>query len=257
MQTCLIISTFNWPEALQACLASAIRQSVSADEILIVDDGSSSSTRALVSCYNKRYPEQTIKYCWQPDRGFRLSRSRNLGILKTTCENIIFVDGDCILPRWFIKNYRELITPGSVVAGGRRLLSDAVSAKVLNNGRPLKLLFFHYKFLNLRLSWIRNVLRLNWDDVRGCNFGLTKTDLLDIWGFDEAFQGWGREDSDCIIRLINAGGRVLSGRLSVCVNHLFHIENAVGSGGMNEDWFQRKVSDPHHTLPRKSMLEWL
>ncbi|HIY76621.1 MAG TPA: glycosyltransferase, partial [Candidatus Sphingobacterium stercorigallinarum] len=36
----LLISTYNWPEALNLCLKSVMRQSVLPAEVLIADDGS-------------------------------------------------------------------------------------------------------------------------------------------------------------------------------------------------------------------------
>ncbi len=44
-------------------------------------------------------------------------------------------------------------------------------------------------------------------------------------GFDEAFTGWGFEDSDFAIRLIRAGTRIKDGRFAVPVLHLWHKEN--------------------------------
>ena len=43
-------------------------------------------------------------------------------------------------------------------------------------------------------------------------------------GFDAAFKGWGREDSDIFIRLIRAGVRRKDGRFATGVLHLWHRE---------------------------------
>lgn len=39
-KTSLVISTYNWPEALELCLKSSLRQTVAPAEILVADDGS-------------------------------------------------------------------------------------------------------------------------------------------------------------------------------------------------------------------------
>ena len=43
-------------------------------------------------------------------------------------------------------------------------------------------------------------------------------------GFDASFSGWGREDSDLLIRLLHAGVRRKDGRFATGVVHLWHPE---------------------------------
>src|SRR6056300_334152 len=98
MNTSLIITTYNWPEALELVLLSALRQSVLPNEIIIADDGSTKATERLISKIAGKSPIPII-HSWHEDKGFRLSRSRNLAIAKTSCEYIICTDGDLILHR--------------------------------------------------------------------------------------------------------------------------------------------------------------
>ena len=42
MKTALLVSTYNWPEALSLIFKSLENQSVAPDEVLIADDGSAS-----------------------------------------------------------------------------------------------------------------------------------------------------------------------------------------------------------------------
>ena len=51
-----------------------------------------------------------------------------------------------------------------------------------------------------------------------------RDDLDAVDGFDAAFTGWGREDSDIFIRLIRAGMRRKDGRFATGVLHLWHRE---------------------------------
>ena len=53
-----------------------------------------------------------------------------------------------------------------------------------------------------------------------------RADFERINGFEEHICGWGFEDSDLAIRLINAGVRVKSGRFATAVLHLWHQERA-------------------------------
>tara|TARA_Y100000588_G_scaffold303081_1_gene325506 strand:- start:1855 stop:2139 length:285 start_codon:yes stop_codon:yes gene_type:complete len=60
----------------------------------------------------------------------------------------------------------------------------------------------------------------------GCNLGIWRDDLFAVNGFDEAFEGWGREDSDLGARLYNFGlkRKMVYGR--AVVYHLNHPENS-------------------------------
>ena len=59
--------------------------------------------------------------------------------------------------------------------------------------------------------------------IRGCHLSLPTQALLKINGFDESFEGWGREDSDLAARLLHAGYHRKSLR-GWPVLHLWHEE---------------------------------
>jgi hypothetical protein len=58
--------------------------------------------------------------------------------------------------------------------------------------------------------------------IRGCNLGIWRADLIRVNGYNEAFEGWGREDSELAVRLMNSGvlRRDVRGRC-LCY-HLWH-----------------------------------
>ena len=70
----LLISTYNWEDALRLCLLSASIQTVSPDEIVIADDGSREDTRKLIDDF-RVVLKVPIVHIWQEDKGFR-----NIGI---------------------------------------------------------------------------------------------------------------------------------------------------------------------------------
>ena len=41
--------------------------------------------------------------------------------------------------------------------------------------------------------------------IRGCNLGIWRDDLVRVNGYNEDFVGWGREDSELAVRLMNTG----------------------------------------------------
>ena len=53
-----------------------------------------------------------------------------------------------------------------------------------------------------------------------------RKDCLNINGFNNDFEGWGREDSEFIVRLINNGINRKNIRFSAIQFHLWHNENS-------------------------------
>ena len=96
MKTALLIPTYNWPEALELVLKSALLQTRLPNEIIIADDGSNDKTKSLIEQFNQK-SKISIHHIWQEDDGFRKSKILNKAIATATADYIIQVDGDCIL----------------------------------------------------------------------------------------------------------------------------------------------------------------
>ena len=111
MLVSLLISTYNWKEALSLCLYSAFAQTVKPAEILIADDGSREDTRQLIDEMRAK-TDIPIVHVWHEDKGFRLSAIRNRSIEKAKGDYIIQIDGDIILDRHFIADHLELAEKG-------------------------------------------------------------------------------------------------------------------------------------------------
>ena len=54
MTTALLISTYNWPQALELVLQSLSNQSQLPERVLIADDGSAAETRALIQQFAQK-----------------------------------------------------------------------------------------------------------------------------------------------------------------------------------------------------------
>ena len=104
MQASLILTTYNWKEALFLSLQSALAQSLPPAQILIADDGSREDTAIMIEEIAKTSPIPLI-HVWQEDQGFRLSKIRNEAIKKATTEYIIVSDGDMILHPLFVRDH--------------------------------------------------------------------------------------------------------------------------------------------------------
>ena len=128
MKTALLVSTYNWPDALHVVLKSLKNQTVSPQEVLIADDGSREETKNLIHRYQIELTFE-LKHIWQEDKGFRKSAILNKAVAATDADYIIQIDGDCIMHPHFIEDHlaaakREVYLFGSRV----NILPNAVSA---------------------------------------------------------------------------------------------------------------------------------
>lgn len=87
MDISVIIPTHNREQLLPRALDSVLNQTLPPKEVIVVDDGSTDGTRALLS---EQYPQ--CIYLQQPNRG--VSSARNRGIETATGEWIAFLDSD-------------------------------------------------------------------------------------------------------------------------------------------------------------------
>lgn len=90
----VIIPTFNRAGFLPRAIDSVLSQKHLPNEIIIVDDGSTDSTKELLDKYQDQHPN-LIKPIYQEN--FGVSSARNLGINRSSGEWISFLDSD---DRW-------------------------------------------------------------------------------------------------------------------------------------------------------------
>ncbi len=228
----VIVTTYRWPEALAAVLDALGRQTAPPLEVLVADDGSGGRTRERIAARTARFPVPLI-HVWQADRGFRAAAIRNRAAARARGDYLVFLDGDCLVRPDFLAAHGRLARPGAFVAGNRVLTGPAFAREVLSRGlhpetwpwwrlwrrvdRPAALLRFP-------LGPLRRLGRRRWQGVKTCNLGLWRADLERVNGLDEAFSGWGYEDSDLAVRLLASGLERLDGRFATTVIHLWHPE---------------------------------
>ena len=237
MRICVILTTYNRPDALGAVLEGYLAQDTRDFELIVADDGSTDATRRLVEDYARRAPFP-LRHVWQEDKGFRPGAARNRALAATAADYVIFSDGDCVPPPEFVGRHRALAEPGCFVAGNRILLSEQFTAEVLAKRVPVHL-WRHRLWI---AAWLRrDVNRLlpllalpdgafrkrspqRWEGIKSCNLAAWRADLERVNGFDESYTGWGLEDSDLVIRLLHAGVKHKSARFAAPLFHLWHRE---------------------------------
>ncbi|USF87964.1 glycosyltransferase family 2 protein [Candidatus Endoriftia persephonae] len=238
MRVSLIVTSYQWPEALACVVQSLFRQSRLPDEIIVADDGSGPQTRERIAQLAVSAP-CPLHHVWQPDQGFRAAAIRNQAVARASGDYLIFLDHDCIAFPHFVERQLDLAEPGWFVAGNRLLLNPSLSRRVLD-GELWPPDWSARQWLTARLSGGVNrllpLLRIGearfrkrrarrWQGARSCNLALWREDFLAVNGFDESFQGWGHEDADLAARLIVSGRYHKDGRFALPVLHLWHAEN--------------------------------
>ncbi len=233
----VIVSTYNREDALDVALRALSRQSDRGFEVVVADDGSTQATARVVRDWAER-SDIPVKHVWHEDRGFRLAEIRNRAIRASAGAYLVFLDGDCIARHDFVAAHRRLAAPGRFVTGTRVLLSRELTDRALRHGLEpemwslAELARYRAKgeinrltaLLTLPLGPLRDLSSRHWRGARGSNMAFWRGDLEKVDGFDAAYSGWGREDSDIFIRLIRAGVLRKDGRFATGVLHLWHAE---------------------------------
>jgi glycosyltransferase involved in cell wall biosynthesis len=248
----VIVTTYNREDALDAVLRSLARQREQDFEVVVADDGSNAATSQLVEAWKTKIGHRMDRV-WHEDRGFRAAEIRNRAILAPRGAYCIFLDGDCIVRPDFVGTHRRLAEPGCFVTGNRILLSPELTVLVLREGlTPESWSFGRWLAQRLRgrvnrlsallplpLGPLRRLRRHAWRGARSCNLAVWRSDLDRVDGFDADYSGWGKEDSDVIVRLLRAGVRRKDGVFATGVLHLWHPDAGRDQLAANE----RKLSD--------------
>ena len=228
----LLISTYNWPEALEVTIYSVFAQSRLPDEIIVCDDGSAATTKEVIDRL-KKLSKVPVIHVWQPDEGFQLARIRNKGLAIAGGAYILQIDGDIILHKHFVRDHLLQAAKNRFYSGNRFYLSPAVSKNILDH-RMASVRFvpgFSKNVIRqLRIPALQKLYAryYHWEKeyqyILGCNMGFWREDILGINGYDEAFEGWGSEDTEMAFRLINRGIKLTFIRFGAIQYHLYHEE---------------------------------
>ena len=238
MKIDIVISAYNNPEAIIQILSRIESGSHTPTSISIADDGSIDSNSSKVKEFLKDFSIKT-NYYWHEDVGFRKARILNCSLQNCRSDYIVFLDGDCLPHRHFLKDHLAMAEKGYLTQGRRCFVSEKSVPQLLERKTTLLKLA-----LSGKVSGLLKSVRLPTPYIKrnktmygllGCNLGVWRDDLIKINGFDEEYEGWGREDSDLCARLYNLGisRKMVYGR--ALVYHLNHPENDRGNLTKNDE----------------------
>ena len=104
----LLMSTYQRPTHLRRALESiALQEGVAGRmELVITDDGSTDETPEIVRRFAASVPF-AVGFTTHPHTTFQLARCRNEGVRASRAPYMLFLDGDCVLPRDHVRIHLE------------------------------------------------------------------------------------------------------------------------------------------------------
>jgi glycosyltransferase involved in cell wall biosynthesis len=223
----LIISTCDQPDYLRRVLRAVSGQLSPPAEVLLADDGSDETTARVFQDWAAAQSCR-CEHLWQPHEGFRKARILNEAIARARAECVVFLDGDTVPHPRFIGDHQQLARPERFVQGHRALIGRRAARNFgegnFRTDRWQALLGGGLSGWKNAFRWPAPLRRLRRDlrGVRGCNLAIWREHLAKVNGYNEEFTGWGREDSELAVRLLNNGVLRVDVRGWALCYHLWH-----------------------------------
>lgn len=203
-----------------------------------------------------------LRHVWHDDAGFRLGMIRNKAMAVARGDYLLQLDGDLVLHEAFVASHLAFAARGSYVQGSRAMLDAAATARVIAEGR-VALHAWSRGVRNranaIHAPWLSGLVRGPTDPMRrtrGCNMAFWRDDIVRVNGYDEAIEGWGREDSELAARLQHAGIRRRNLKFSAVAWHLHHRTQSQAAVPANHAAYERTVA-ARATRCARGIDQWL
>ena len=249
----ILVNTFRKPRHLALVLESIALQRCAGTrlEVIVSDDGSADGTERVVRSFaaSAGFP---VRFTSQPHDGFRLARVRNEAARLARGDYLLFLDGDCMIPRHHVAAHLARRRRGTALLGYCARLTEGASRGLV----PENLAVTNLAALvppaerrslarRRRKAWWHAAIRHPTKPrLAGGDFGVWRDEFVAVNGFDERFVGWGQEDDDLGLRLRAAGVRLESILDRTCSLHVWHETDPTAAtrwrDGPNVSYFHRR-----------------
>lgn len=227
----LVIAVYKNIPALDLILRGLAKQSFKDFEVIVAEDNDGLEMRHFIENARKQY-EYPIKHISQPDNGFQKDKALNKSVAAAAADYVVFIDGDCIPHKHFLKAHFDNRHEKYALFGRRVMLSEELTKDLFKHKN-----FDSLNILNLILKGCKRLdsaLYLPFlpatvqesSGIWGCNWSIHKKNLVAVNGFDEDFvlPGYG-EDTDIEWRLFKIGIKLKKIKNKALQYHLNHKEN--------------------------------
>ncbi|MBM4179091.1 MAG: glycosyltransferase [Ignavibacteria bacterium] len=113
MKYSIIVAVFNRPDELRELLESLTAQTFTDFEVVIVEDGSTVSSKSVCHEYSGRLD---LSYFTKDNSG--PGPSRNYGCRRASGDYFMFIDSDCTVPPHYMRAIDDAVTAGNIDAFG-------------------------------------------------------------------------------------------------------------------------------------------
>ena len=244
----LIIPVYKDLRALRLIMIGLQRQSFQNFEVIIAEDNIGDDMTSFLEDMRLKMPF-TIKHTCQPDEGFRKCRALNAAIKIAESDYLVFLDGDCLPHRHFLRAHFNNKQEDTALWGRRVMLSEQLTSQIYRS------LDKAYGLLTFFQLWLSGSKRLDCSiympflpkkiskksAIWGCNWSLHKANIMAVNGFDENYTspGFG-EDTDIEWRLLQSGVSLKKIKNEAIQYHLHHPENYSNTRAMEEIFARTK-----------------
>ncbi len=231
MKISIIISIYKRLDFLSLVFLGLRRQSYKDFEVILAEDDNDPLTKEFIVRQNPGlfFP---VRHVSQKDAGFRKAAILNKAILAAQTNFIVFLDGDTIPHKHFIANYAKNIENNTMLYGRRVMLSEKITRQLIEgdslNQLTLSNIIFSGSGKIKEGIYLPDFLRKKNKNrgIWGCNWGISRENLIKVNGFDENYKYAGiAEDEDIEWRLFKLGVKRRSLKHRAIVYHLFHPFN--------------------------------
>ena len=270
MQVSIIISVYKDTQALKLILEGLEKQSLKAFEIIVSEDGESDEMKTFLSNY------KSIKHVYQKDEGWQKNKALNNALSNTSGEYLIFLDGDVIPYRNFIKEHVNNAEPKTILMGKRIELGKYLSLSLRKS--YLSPLVLEYLFIPLLpiialdkdsrhiedglilkdFTYVGKHIRAKKRKmIIGCNFSCFKSDMELINGFDEDYiKPSVGEDVDLMWRFKHFGIEIKSVRNLANIFHLWHPRRWDGTTVKENNIIMKKKQEKEEYSCKKGLIKY-
>lgn len=231
----VIVSAFEGRGTLPLVLLGLARQTVLPAEVWVADDGSQPPLSEAIAPIIESLPFG-VTHVWQPNEGFRASRSRNNAIHAAGADILGFLDQDTVPHRNWLETHLRHVGPRRVCLArifplteeeSRQLSADTVLSGAFETWQaPRHWCKLRGQQRKYRLYALMRCLRLPFKPTRPSlssgNISAWREDLVAVNGFDEDYVGWGQEDDDLGRRLYMNGVRPVPILTTAFTTHVWH-----------------------------------
>lgn len=232
MELTIIISYYKAINNLKLILKALEHQSFMGFEVILSEDDYNKSTFEYLLNEKEKFHFPITHIYQSEDRGFRKNEMLNRAILQSKTEKLVFIDGDCIPHRNFVKHYFHEIKEGYYCDGRAVMLSKKVSEDIITKGSLSILNVYNILLSNsdkkkdaIYFPLFPLSLKIKGRGLVGRNWGISKKDIIAVNGFDMDYKYAGvGEDVDIEWRLKANGIKSISMKNKAIVYHLHHLQ---------------------------------